>query len=110
MDLTIYDIIKGPVISEKAYKLNKKTKKLMLKVHPAANKPLIASAVEKLFNVEVEDVCTYIRKGKNRTVKRRVSSGSDMKIAVVTLAKGQSLDMFDQAAGNLPTAATNTKQ
>ena len=35
MDLSIYDIIIGPVISDKAYKLNQRFKKLALKVHPA---------------------------------------------------------------------------
>lgn len=46
MDLTIYDIILGPVISDKAYDLNKNLKKLVLNVHPQANKPLIAEAIK----------------------------------------------------------------
>lgn len=49
MDLTIYDIIQGPVISDKAYKLNKNLKKLFLKVHPQANKKLVQNALEKLL-------------------------------------------------------------
>ena len=39
MELSIYQIIQGPVVSDKAYKLNKKLNKLVIKVHPQANKP-----------------------------------------------------------------------
>jgi large subunit ribosomal protein L23 len=108
MDLTIYDIIQGPIISDKAYKLNKALKKLVLKVHPAANKPLVAEAIEKLFNVKVKDVRILVRKGKNRTVKRRVVQGGSEKRAIVTLVEGYSLDMFDQS-GNQAVAETSTK-
>ncbi len=38
LNLSIYDIIKGPVVSEKATLLNQKLKKLVLTVHPQANK------------------------------------------------------------------------
>ncbi len=38
MELTVYDIIKGPVISDKAYKLNKVAGQLVLKVHLDATK------------------------------------------------------------------------
>lgn len=98
MDLTIYDIILGPVISDKAYDLNKNLKKLVLNVHPQANKPLIAEAIEKLFNVKVKNVCISVRKGKRRMVKRSVVHGQLQKKAIVTLAPGYSIDMFDRAA------------
>jgi len=49
MDLSLYDIIKGPKISEKAYGMNQKEGKLVLEVHPKANKPLIAQALKKTF-------------------------------------------------------------
>ncbi len=49
MDLTIYDIIKGPRITEKAYSLNKNLKKLVLEVHPDANKPLDCRSIKKAF-------------------------------------------------------------
>lgn len=96
MDLSIYDVIVKPVISEKAYRLNKNLKKLVLKVHMQANKPLVKEALKKLFNVEVEDVRILVRKGKNRRVGRRFTQGSDSKKAIVTLAEGYSLDLFDQ--------------
>ncbi|MDP3889433.1 MAG: 50S ribosomal protein L23 [bacterium] len=97
MELTIFDVIKGPIISDKSYRLNKKLKKLVLKVHPFANKPLIKDALEKLFEIKVDKINCLIRKGKNRMVKRKKFQGSATKIAIVTLKEGYSLDLFEQA-------------
>lgn len=97
MDLTIYDIIKGPVVSDKAYKLSGKLRQLYLRVHMHANKKLVAEALEKLFNVKVKDVRIQIRKGKSRTVRRNVYSRPDEKRAIITLAEGHSLDFFPEA-------------
>lgn len=102
MDLTIYDIIQGPVISDKAYKLNKSLKRLFLKVHPQANKKLIQDAMEKLFNVKVKDVKIQNRKGKVRMVRRKKFIRPDEKRAIITLAEGYSLDLFDQAQTDIP--------
>jgi len=99
MDLTIYDIIKGPVLSEQAYRLNKFFDKLVLRVHPAANKPLIKEALEKLFNIKVDAVRIVVRKGKARRSGRmkRVVHSPLQKKAIVTLKEGYTLDLFDQA-------------
>ncbi|MCX5925299.1 MAG: 50S ribosomal protein L23 [Candidatus Dependentiae bacterium] len=97
MDLTIYDIIKGPVISDKAILSNRKYKKLVLRVHQDANKPLIKQALEKLFDVKVEKVNCLNRPGKTRRVGRRIIQRSASKIAVVTLKEGYSLDLFERA-------------
>lgn len=100
MDLSIYDIIVGPVISEKAYKLNKLYKKLKLKVHPKANKPMVKEAIEKLFSVKVDKINIIVRKGKNRKVRGRAITGKLVKRAIVTLAAGYSLDFMDQGGGS----------
>jgi large subunit ribosomal protein L23 len=94
---SIYNVIQGPVISDKAYKLNKDLKKLVLFVHPDANKPLIKEALKKLFNVEVEDVRIVICKGKRRRAGRKIVEGSDRKKAIVTPKAGYSINLFDQA-------------
>jgi large subunit ribosomal protein L23 len=103
MELTIYDIIQGPLVTEKAVSLNKKLKKLVLKVHPQANKPLVKEALEKLFGVKVEDVNIMVRKGKKRMVGRRPVHSSTIKKAVVTLKEGHSLDLLDQAGSEVVT-------
>lgn len=101
-ELTYYDIIKGPVISDKAYKLNQVRDQLVLRVHPDANKSMIRDAIEKLFNVKVKDIRTLIRKkSQSRSSTRRYNATpriSKRKIAYVTLAEGYSLNLFDQAA------------
>ena len=55
MDLTKYDIIKRPVISDKAYKLSKQNK-VLVQVHQDANRPEIKKAAEQLFGVKITKV------------------------------------------------------
>ena len=101
MEISIYEIIKKPLLSEKAQRASQEQHKLVLEVHPHANKPLIKAALKKLFNVEVENVNILIRKGKKRNIlRRRVAvKGSDRKIAWVTLKEGYSLDLFGTGEG-----------
>lgn len=110
MDLSIYDIIIGPVISDRAYKLNKLFKKLALKVHPHANKPLVKEALEKLFNVKVDKINIVVRKGKVRKVRGRTTTGKLSKRAIVTLAEGYSLDFMDQSGNQIVQADTAHKE
>lgn len=104
MDLNIYQVIVGPVISSDAYKQNKQLNKLVLRVHPKANKSQIAEALEKLFNVKVEKVNTSTRQGKRRIVQKRMTTtGTLSKKAIVTLKKGYTLDLLDQAGNQTVT-------
>ncbi len=96
MDLNVFEIIKGPVISEKATKLNK-SNKLSLIVHPQANKIQIKEAIQQVFNVKVEKVNTLNRIGKTRRVRRRIVQGSTTKRVIVTLKEGYSVDLFGQS-------------
>ncbi len=59
-------VIKYPVSTEKGIKLMEAENKLIFVVEDRANKPDIKKAVEKLFNVKVENVNTYIMQGKKR--------------------------------------------
>lgn len=93
MDLSIYEIIKKPVFSEKASRLASSLNKIALEVHRKANKRMIKEALEKLFAVKVDSVCTFIRKPKKKTFKRVTSFGKSRKIAIVTLAPGYSLNV-----------------
>lgn len=98
MDLSIYQIILKPIInSNKAVNLNRMLNKLVLSVHPKANKALVAEALEKIFNVKVKKINIIVRKGKNRQVQRRTVTGTLTKKAIITLAEGYSLNLLDQA-------------
>lgn len=111
MDLSIYDIIQGPVVTDKAVRMNQQLKKLVLRVHPQANKPMVAEALEKLFDVKVDNVRIIVRKGKFRKARRGriVTQGPTIKKAIVTLSAGQSLDFFDQAGQVADMVETESK-
>jgi len=96
LNLNVFDIIRGPIVSEKALELNEKFKKLVLKVHPQANKTQIKEALQRLFSVKVEKVNTLRRAGKTRRNRRTIVQGPTTKRAIVTLIEGYSIDLFDQ--------------
>jgi len=90
------DVIIRPVVSEKSYSLLDANVYTFL-VHPDAAKPEIRSAVEAIFDVKVTKVNTLNRKGKS-TVNRRTGvrgKRPDRKRAIVTLAPGDSIDLFE---------------
>jgi large subunit ribosomal protein L23 len=97
LNLNVHEIIKGPIVSEKATLLNQKLRKLVLKVHPQANKMQIKEALQRLFNVKVEKVNTLNRVGKSRRVRRTIIEGSTTKRVYVTLKEGYSIDIFGQS-------------
>jgi len=104
MDLTIYDIIKGPIITDKAYKLNNMLKQLVVEVHMSSNKVSIKEALEKLFNVKVDKVRVVIRKGKKRlSNKKRPFVGKTIKKAIVSLKEGYNIDVLGQSGGDVVT-------
>ncbi|OQY29052.1 MAG: 50S ribosomal protein L23 [Candidatus Cloacimonetes bacterium 4572_55] len=91
-------IIKQPRFTERS-RLNKKLhNKFTFKVAKNANKIEIRYAVEALFDVDVVDVRTMNVVGKKRRVRtREKGKRPDWKKAIVTVAKGQSISIFDAA-------------
>ena len=90
------DIIVKPIVSEKSYRLLENNV-YTFEVHSDATKPQIRSAVEEIFGVRVTRVNTLNRKGKRKRNRRNFSYGrkSDQKRALVTLAEGDSIELFD---------------
>lgn len=101
MDLSIYDIIKGPIVSDKAQKTNSDLNKLVLRVHPKSNKPLIKEAIEKLFNVKVDKIGIVVRQGKLKKFSKIPFRDNKEKHAIVTLKEGYTVDLFGHT-GNKP--------
>lgn len=87
-----YQTILSPVITEKATN-GSAHNQVTFRVLTTATKPLIKTAVEKLFNVKVEAVNTHNRKGKTKRFKGRMGQRSDEKFAIVTLAEGSKIDI-----------------
>ncbi len=90
----IYNVIKAPVITEKATFL-KEENKIVLKVDKSATKKDVKDAVEKLFKVKVQDVRTIVLPGKWKRIGKNVGKTSSWKKAIVTLKKGEKLDFIE---------------
>ena len=86
-----YDVVLGPIITEKATELSEHNQ-FVFRVAKDATKPEIRAAIESLFGVKVTGVNTIKVKGKVKRFRGRLGRRSDVKKAIVTLAEGQSLD------------------
>jgi large subunit ribosomal protein L23 len=94
------DVLLRPVVSEKSYRLMDETPPVYtFYVHPDATKPEIRDAVSRIFGVRVVRVNTMNRGGKNRRDRRTNKMGKrpDRKRAMVTLAPGDSIDLYGSA-------------
>lgn len=88
------DLILRPVISEKTYGLLDDNKYTFV-VDPRANKTQIKQAIEQIFDVRVEKVNTLNRPGKRKRRGWVVGKRPDTKRAIVTLAPGDEIEIFD---------------
>ena len=88
----MYDIIRAPVITEKAT-MGSEHNQVTFKVPLDAVKPEIKAAIEGVFGVKVKAVNTLVVKGKTKRFRGRLGQRSDIKKAVVTLAEGHSIDV-----------------
>jgi len=91
---TAHDIILAPVVSEKSYDLIERNNTYTFEVDPRSNKEQIKHAVEQVFDVKVLRVNTMNRKGKVKRTGYKLGKRKDVKRAVVTLAEGDSIDLF----------------
>ena len=90
--LQMYDIIRGPVITEKATNVSEHNQ-VIFRVPLTATKREVRAAVEGLFNVNVTAVNTIRVMGKLKRFRGRPGRRSDYKKAVVTLREGQRIDI-----------------
>mgnify|MGYP001574514509 FL=1 len=92
VQLSKYDVIRSPVITEKST-IAAEQNKVVFNVAKSATKPQIKAAVEALFKVEVKSVNTLVRMGKVKRFKGFVGKQDDVKKAIVTLAEGHRIDV-----------------
>jgi large subunit ribosomal protein L23 len=92
-----HDVIVAPVVSEKSYALMEEGVYTFV-VRPTASKPEIRDAVQSIFGVKVAKVNTLNRPGKRKRNRRTFTYGKrpDTKRAIVTLAEGESIDLFEE--------------
>ena len=87
-----YDLIKKPVITEKAT-MAQENIEFVFQVSMDATTPQIKEAIENIFSVKVKAVNTTITKGKAKKFRGRAGERSDKKKAYVTLEAGNSIDV-----------------
>jgi len=86
------DTVISPNVTEKSTYLSE-FNKVVFKVHKGANKKAIKKSIEKIFKVNVIKINTINIKGKTKLVKNKKSFKSSYKKAIITLKKGQSIDL-----------------
>jgi large subunit ribosomal protein L23 len=99
--MTIYEVIKKPLVTEKSTRLNEDTKQhrktsevYAFAVDANADKPLIKKSIEKLFNVKVAKVRTCILPGKQKRFGSNFGRTKSWKKAFVTLSEGK-IQLFE---------------
>ena len=94
MNLSDHGVFMRPILTEKTTFGIEALNAYVFEVHPSANKIQIRKAVENLFDVKVRKVNVRNRRGKRKRVGRTVGYGKNTKHAVVTLAAGETLDIY----------------
>lgn len=95
---TVYDILRRPIVTEKSNFQSSKLRQYVFEVPTHATKAQVKEAVEAMFDVSVKRVnvlqvpAKQSRRGKSRRLRIRTSG---IKKAVVTLAEGQTIDLFE---------------
>tara|TARA_B100000073_G_C23527483_1_gene490619 strand:- start:399 stop:695 length:297 start_codon:yes stop_codon:yes gene_type:complete len=88
----IYDNIISPIVTEKSTNQSE-LNKIIFKVRKNFNKKLIKKNIEKIFKVEVTKVNIVNKKSKIKSTRGRKVKISGFKKAIVTLKKGQNIDL-----------------
>lgn len=93
--MDVYRIIKRALITEKSTAAKDESNKYVFEVDRRANKIEIGNAVEKLFKVKVLDVHVMNIPGKKKRVGKILGEKRAWKKAVVTLAPGSRIEIFE---------------
>lgn len=93
--MELYKIIKKALITEKSTIAKEEANKYFFEVDRRANKIEISNAVEKLFKVKVVNVAVMNVPGKKKRIGKILGEKSAWKKAVVTLAPGSRIEVFE---------------
>lgn len=85
-------VLEAPLISEKSSIVAERDKQIVFKVQKNATKKQVKSAVEAMFNVEVDAVRVLNVKGKQKRFGRSLGQRSDWKKAYVKLKEGHDIE------------------
>ena len=88
----LFDKILSPLLTEKSTNLSE-LNKIVFKVPSKANKKNLKSNIEKIFKVNVTKINIINKKDRTKLTRGRKVKVSGFKKAIVTLKKGQSIDL-----------------
>ena len=88
----LYDKILSPLLTEKSTNLSSQNK-IIFKVHKKANKKNIKNNIEKIFKVTVTKINIINKQNRTKLTRGRKVKVSGFKKAIITLKKGQSIDL-----------------
>jgi large subunit ribosomal protein L23 len=97
--MNYFDVLQGPLLSEKAYR-GLAGGVYTFWVHPSANRTQVKNAVQQAFGVKVAKVNVLNVRGKHKRVGRFEGTTNARKKAIVTLAAGQKIELFEGLIGN----------
>tara|TARA_B100000900_G_C20019336_1_gene489188 strand:- start:52 stop:345 length:294 start_codon:yes stop_codon:yes gene_type:complete len=90
--LHLYDKILSPLVTEKSTNLSEQNK-VVFKVPSSANKKNLKTNIEKIFKVNVTKINIINKQNKTKLTRGRKVKVSGFKKAIITLKKGQSIDL-----------------
>ncbi len=88
----LYTTVLSPIISEKSNRLGEQSNQYVFEVATSANKKEVKAAVEKLFEVKVENVQILNVNGKTKSFKGKQGKRPNWKKAYVRVQEGQLID------------------
>ena len=90
--LNLYDKILFPLITEKSTNMSDQNK-IVFKVPTGANKKNLKNNIEKIFKVNVTKINIINKQSRTKLTRNRKVKVSGYKKAIITLKKGQSIDL-----------------
>ena len=91
-NINLYDTILSPVVTEKSTSLSEQNK-VVFKVPNSSNKLILKKNIEKIFKVNVTKINIIKKQSKNKFTRGRKVKIKGYKKAIITLKKGQSIDL-----------------
>lgn len=96
--LTLYDVLRRPIETEKSRYMSGKLHQYVFEVAPKATKTQVKEAVETLFDVDVLKVNVVVvpaKKGRRGKLRREVVRNAEYKKAIVTIRADQTIAAFE---------------
>ena len=88
----LYDKILSPIVTEKSTSLSEQNK-VVFRVPNSSNKLILKKNIEKIFKVNVTKINIINKQSKNKFTRGRKVKIKGYKKAIITLKKGQSIDL-----------------